>query len=69
MSLGCPGCGSLITDVHEAGCRYANGGARPLPVIIAHIRAVAANPSIKTTLIQTADLLALCNAAEIALKK
>jgi len=37
---------------------------RPLKDIIAHIRAVAANPSVSTTLIQTEDLLALCNAAE-----
>lgn len=32
--------------------------------MIAHIRAVAANPAIDTTLIQTEDLLALCDAAE-----
>jgi hypothetical protein len=33
MSLGYPCCGSLITDVHAPGCRYANGGARSLPDI------------------------------------
>ena len=37
---------------------------RPIKQIIAHIRAVAANPAISTTLIQTEDLEALCNAAE-----
>lgn len=37
---------------------------RLLPQIIAHIRAVAANPAIDTTLIQTEDLEALCTAAE-----
>lgn len=37
---------------------------RTLPQIIAHIRAVAGDPSISTTLIQTEDLLALCTAAE-----
>lgn len=37
---------------------------RKLPDIIAHIRAVAGDPSISTTLIQTEDLLALCTAAE-----
>lgn len=37
---------------------------RPLKDIIAHIRAVAADASISTTLIQTEDLLALCDAAE-----
>lgn len=39
---------------------------RRLPEIIAHIRAVCANPSVSTTLIQTEDLLALCDAAEAA---
>lgn len=39
---------------------------RPLPDIISHIRAVAGDPSIGTTLIQTEDLLALCDAAESA---
>lgn len=39
--------------------------ARPLNQIIAHIRAVAENPSISTTLIQTEDLLLLCDAAEM----
>lgn len=39
---------------------------RPLPDIISHIRAVAGDPSISTTLIQTEDLLALCDAAESA---
>lgn len=38
--------------------------ARKLEEIIAHIRAVCGNPSIKTTLIQTEDLRALCEAAE-----
>ncbi len=38
---------------------------RPLAEIITHIRAVAANPAISTTLIQTEDLLALCDAAEL----
>lgn len=37
---------------------------RPIPEIIAHIRAVTANPAISTTLIQTEDLTALCDAAE-----
>lgn len=37
--------------------------ARELEQIVAHIRAVAADPSISTTLIQTEDLLALCDAA------
>lgn len=37
---------------------------RTIPQIIAHIRAVAANPAISTTLIQTEDLEALCGAAE-----
>jgi hypothetical protein len=37
---------------------------RPLNEVIAHIRAVSANPSISTTLIQTEDLEALCEAAE-----
>jgi hypothetical protein len=36
---------------------------RPLNAIIAHIRAVAGDPRISTTLIQTEDLLALCDAA------
>jgi hypothetical protein len=38
--------------------------SRPLFEVIAHIRAVAANPAISTTLIQTEDLEALCSAAE-----
>ncbi len=37
---------------------------RPLNEIIAQIRAVAANPNIDTTLIQTQDLEALCDAVE-----
>ena len=37
--------------------------ARELNEIVAHIRNVAADPSISTTLIQTEDLLALCQAA------
>jgi hypothetical protein len=37
---------------------------RKLNEIIAHIRMVAANPNIDTTLIQTEDLEALCVAAE-----
>ncbi len=37
---------------------------RPMKDIIAHIRAVVANPSVSTTLIQTEDLSALCDAAE-----
>lgn len=37
---------------------------RKLKDIIAHIRAVAGDPSVSTTLIQTEDLEALCNAAE-----
>jgi hypothetical protein len=39
---------------------------RPLPQILAHIRAVAGNPSINTTLIQTEDLLALCDEVDEA---
>lgn len=39
---------------------------RPLPQILAHIRAVAGNPSISTTLIQTEDLLALCDEVDAA---
>lgn len=39
--------------------------SRKLKDIIAHIRAVAANPAISTTLIQTEDLEALCDAAEV----
>jgi hypothetical protein len=39
---------------------------RPLPQILAHIRAVAGNPSINTTLIQTEDLLALCDKVDEA---
>lgn len=38
--------------------------SRSIPQITAHIRAVAANPFISTTLVQTEDLLLLCNAAE-----
>lgn len=38
--------------------------ARSIKDVITHIRAVAADPSIDTTLIQTEDLLALCDAAE-----
>lgn len=65
MSLGCPGCRSLITDEHKDGCRYdLKARARPIHDIIAHIRAVAADPTIKGVLIETADLLALCDAAE-----
>lgn len=37
---------------------------RPLAEVIAHIRAVSANPAIDITLIQTEDLMALCDAAE-----
>lgn len=39
---------------------------RQLNEIIAHIRMVAANPQVSTTLIQTEDLLLLCEAAERA---
>lgn len=38
--------------------------SRKLTDIIAHIRSCCDNPSIKTTLIQTEDLRALCEAAE-----
>lgn len=38
--------------------------ARTLNQIRVHIRAVAENPAISTTLIQTEDLLALCDASE-----
>lgn len=38
--------------------------ARPLPEIIAHIRAVVADQKVSGTLIQTEDLTALCDAAE-----
>lgn len=38
--------------------------SRSLAEIITHIRAVAANPSVSTTLIQTEDLELLCSAAE-----
>lgn len=38
---------------------------RSLDEIIAHIRAVSANPAVSTTLIQTEDLEALCSAAEV----
>lgn len=38
--------------------------ARSLQEITAHIRAVSGNPSIAHTLIQTEDLLALCDYAE-----
>lgn len=37
---------------------------RTLQEIVAHIRAVSDNPSIAHTLIQTEDLLALCDYAE-----
>lgn len=37
---------------------------RTLPQIITHIRAVIRDPSISTTLIQTEDLTALCDAAQ-----
>lgn len=37
---------------------------RSLHEIIAHLRMVAANPQVSTTLIQTEDLEALCCAAE-----
>jgi len=40
---------------------------RPLLETIRHIRAVAADPTISATLIQTEDLEALCDAAEIAI--
>lgn len=39
---------------------------RPLHEIISHIRLVAANPQVSTTLIQTEDLEVLCNASERA---
>ena len=39
---------------------------RPLAEIIAHIRMVSENPNVSTTLIQTEDLLLLCDAAEKA---
>lgn len=38
--------------------------ARELREIIFHLRAVSANPAVSTTLIQTEDLLLLCDAAE-----
>lgn len=38
--------------------------ARNIGQIVAHLRAVSANPSVSTTLIQTEDLLVLCDAAE-----
>ena len=38
--------------------------ARSIPEIIAHIRMVCDNSSVDTTLIQTEDLYALCDAAE-----
>lgn len=37
---------------------------RTLPQIIAHMRAVVADPRIDTTLIQTEDVTALCDAAQ-----
>ena len=37
---------------------------RKLSEITAHIRMVAANPSVSTTLIQTEDLVLLCDQAE-----
>lgn len=42
---------------------------RPLNEIIAHIRAVSANPAINTTLIQTEDLELLCDAASLDREK
>lgn len=39
--------------------------AKQLDEITAHIRAVCGNRNVKTTLIQTEDLLLLCDAAEI----
>lgn len=42
--------------------------ARKLSEIIAHIRMVSANSNVDTTLIQTEDLEALCDAAEQPLK-
>lgn len=38
--------------------------ARPLSAIITHLRACIADGSIKTTLIQTEDLAALCDAVD-----
>ena len=38
---------------------------RPLAEIIAHIRAVCDNRTVDATLIQTEDLYALCDAAEL----
>lgn len=37
---------------------------RPINEVIAHIRAVVANPNVNTTLIQTEDLAALCDAID-----
>lgn len=41
--------------------------SRKISEVIAHIRAVAANPSVSTTMIQTEDLEMLCDAAEAVL--
>lgn len=38
--------------------------ARRISEIVAHLRAVSDNPSVATTLIQTEDLMVLCDAAE-----
>jgi hypothetical protein len=38
--------------------------SRTLSEIIAHLRAVCENPSVSTTLIQTEDLMLLCNEIE-----
>lgn len=40
--------------------------SRPIFEVIEHIRAVVANPAVYTTLIQTEDLIVLCEAAEAA---
>lgn len=37
---------------------------KPINEIVAHLRAACENPSVKATLIQTEDLLALCEAVE-----
>lgn len=39
--------------------------SKPIAEIVAHLRAACENPSVKATLIQTEDLLALCEVVEI----
>jgi hypothetical protein len=41
--------------------------SRSLNEITSHIRAACANPSVKATLIQTEDLIALCDAVDMPL--